>query len=136
MNKIFLIGNLAKDPDAIRAITTKNGSREVCSFTIAVSRRNASKESDQTTDFFRINAWGRLAQSCHDHLSKGKKVSVIGELNVSTYQKDGRTYVQLNVNADEVEFLSPRGDPIASDPAEMKVRMDEMQDISTDDFPF
>lgn len=135
MNKIILIGNLARDPEAIRAIPTKNGSTEVCSFTIAVSRRHASKDAETTTDFFQINAWGNKAKSCHDYLSKGKKVFVSGELGVRMYTgKDGKTRVSLDVHADEVEFLTPKGDPIASDP--VQVRMDEMKDISSDDIPF
>lgn len=132
MQRIEMIGNLTRDPDAIRS--TKNG-KEVCSFTIAVSRRKASVDSEQTTDFFRINAWGSKAKPCHDYLSKGKKVFVSGELNVGTYTgKDGKTNISLDVYADDVEFLTPRGDPIASDP--VQVRMDEMKDIPSDDIPF
>ena len=133
MQKIFIIGNLARDPDPIRAVNTRNGrSTDVCSFTVAVRRKNATRESDQTADFFRVSVWGGLAQTCHDSLAKGKKVSVIGELNVSTYDKNGKTYVQLNINADEVEFLSPKGDPIASEPTEL----DKMANIPESDIPF
>lgn len=134
MNKIIITGNLTKDPEPIRST---NSGKEVCSFTIAVSRRKASRDSEQTTDFFRINAWGPKAKPCHDWLSKGKKVFVMGELNVGTYTgKDGRTNISLDVFADEVEFMSPKGDPIASDPVEVKARMDEMQDIPASDIPF
>ena len=140
MNKIFIIGNLTKDPDPIRTVTAKNGNIDVCSFTVATSRKHASNDSDQTTDFFRVNAWRGLAEVCHKYLAKGKKVYVSGELNATTYTKDGRTYLQLNVNADEVEFLSPRGEQAAPDPVTapdpVQVSMDQMQDISTEDIPF
>ena len=130
MQKIILTGNLTKDPDAIR--TTANG-KDVCSFTIAVNRKML-KDGKPVTDFFRINAWGAKAKSCHDYLAKGKKVSVIGELQLTQYKgKDGSMKSSLDVQADEVEFLSPKsGDPIASDP----VPMNDLQDIDPSDIPF
>ena len=132
MNKVILIGNLTRDPDPIRTIPGKNGnpSIDVCSFTIAVNRRGVKTEDEQTADFFRINAWRGLAQSCHNYLSKGKKVSVIGELQARLYEsKEGKTQLSLDVHADEVEFLSPKGDAT-------KQSMDQMADIPAEDIPF
>ena len=129
MNKIFLTGNLTRDPDPIR--TTPSG-KDVCSFTIAVNRRGAKTDGEQTADFFRINAWGVKAKSCHDYLAKGRKVGVIGELNARLYEnKEGKTQLSLDVFADEVEFLSPRGEPANVLPA-----MEEMASISEEDIPF
>ena len=105
MNKIYLIGNLTKDPE-IR--TTPNGV-SVCSFTIAVNRRFKDSAGESVTDFFRINAWRTLGEICGKSLSKGKKVAVLGELNARTYEsKQGKTMMSLDVNADEIEFLSPK----------------------------
>lgn len=105
MNKITLIGNLTKDPE-IR--TTPNGV-SVCSFTIAVNRRFKDSAGESVTDFFRINAWRTLGEICGKSLSKGKKVAVLGELNARTYEsKQGKTMMSLDVNADEIEFLSPK----------------------------
>lgn len=104
MNKITLIGNLTKDPE-LR--TTQTGTN-VCAFTIAVNRRFSQ---EQQADFFRINAWRGLADICAKYLSKGKKVAVIGELQARTYQdRNGETKLSLDVQADEVEFLSPKED--------------------------
>ena len=99
MNKITLIGNLTNEPEK-RA--TPNGT-SVTTFTIAVNRRGQDKQ----TDFFRINAWRGLADTCAKFLTKGRKVAVVGELQARTYEaKDGKTKVNLDVQADEVEFLS------------------------------
>lgn len=103
MNKITLIGNLTKDPESR---TTPNG-HIVCSFTIAVNRKFTSDE--RQTDFFRINAWNKLGENCAKYLSKGKKVAVVGELQARLYDaKDGQQRLSLDVQADEVEFLSPK----------------------------
>ena len=101
MNKITVIGNLTKDPETR---TTPNGNN-VCSFTVAVNRK---KVSEPQTDFFRVNAWGKLGELCGRFLGKGRKVAVVGELHARTYDnKDGKTMLSLDVVADEVEFLTP-----------------------------
>lgn len=104
MNKITLIGNLTNDPE-MRA--TASGV-QVCTFTLAVNRRFANSGGERQTDFFRINAWRGLADTCARCLSKGKKVAVIGELQARLYDaKNGEKRMSLDVAADEVEFLSP-----------------------------
>lgn len=106
MQKIHLIGNLTRDPETR---TTQSGV-SVCSFSVAVSRR-FPVNGEKVTDFFNVNAWRGLAETCQKFLSKGKKVAVVGELQPRTYAaKDGTTRVSLDVSADEVEFLSPKGE--------------------------
>ena len=105
MQKLHIIGNLTKDPETR---TTPNGNT-VCSFTVAVNRK---KVSEPTTDFFRVNAWGKLGELCARFLGKGRKVAVVGELQARTYDnKDGKTMLSLDVVADEVEFLTPAEEP-------------------------
>lgn len=104
MNKVFLIGNLTKDPEAR---TTQSG-LTVCTFTIAVNRRKTAQAGQPEADYFRISAWRELGQNCQKYLSKGKKVSVVGSVSASAYMgNDGKPHAQIEVNADEVEFLSP-----------------------------
>ncbi|MDR0840135.1 MAG: single-stranded DNA-binding protein [Christensenellaceae bacterium] len=107
MNKVILIGNLTRDPE-IRA--TGSGTN-VCSFSIAVNRRFSNKDGEKQTDFFNIVAWRQLADLCGKYLAKGRKVCVIGELQNRNYEgKDGTKRYTTEVIADEVEFLTPRGD--------------------------
>lgn len=109
MNKLFIIGNLTRDPE-MRSTSTGDS---VCSFTVAVNRRRASNaEAGQPeADFFRISAWRQLGENCNRYLAKGRKVAVVGSVRVSTYTaQDGTTRASLEVNADDVEFLSPRGE--------------------------
>ena len=112
MNKAFLIGNLTRDPESR---TTPNG-KQVCSFTVAVNRpRHAEGQPD--VDFFRINAWGALADNGARYLVKGKKVCVIGPVSVSTYTtQGGETRASMDVKADEVEFLTPASETPAKAP--------------------
>ena len=108
MNRIFIIGNLTRDPE-LRV--TQQGT-PVCTFTVAVNRRQQGAEAGQPdADFFRVTAWRKTAENCNRYLSKGKKVAVVGPVSVSTYTaKDGTTRASLEVTAEDVEFLSPRAD--------------------------
>ena len=105
MNKLTIIGNLTRDPE----LRTTQSGISVCSFTVAVNRRKHA-EGQPEADFFRVSAWRQLGESCGKWLVKGKKVCVIGPVSVSTYHgSDGNTRAQMEITADDVEFLSPAG---------------------------
>ncbi len=109
MNKLFIVGNLTRDPE----LRTTSAGISVCSFTVAVNRRRASnaQAGQPEADFFRVSAWRALGENCQKYLAKGRKVAVTGSVSVQTYQgNDGTTRASLEVNADDVEFLSPRGE--------------------------
>ena len=139
MNKIILIGNLTHDPETR---STSSGVT-VTTFTIAVNRR-FSQGGEKVTDFFRINAWRQLGETCSRYLSKGRKVAVIGELQARTYEaKDGTTRMALDVSADEVEFLTPRSADdsgstysTGTKPSAHTGDLDGFMDIQSDDIPF
>ena len=106
MNKLTIIGNLTRDPE----LRTTSQGVNVCTFTVAVNRRNA-KEGQPDADFFRVSAWRMLGENCNKFLTKGRKVCVVGPVSARTYQaNDGTTRVSLEVMAEDVEFLSPRGE--------------------------
>ena len=136
MNKIILIGNLTRDPESR---TTPSG-HTVCNFDIAVNDRRGGQDN---TMYFRISAWDRTGESCQRYLSKGRKVFVAGPLSARTYQaNDGTTRVSLEVNANDVEFLSSRNDDMAggytapaSAPAPM-AQSSGFTAVETDELPF
>ena len=103
MNKIILIGNLTADP---KLAYTQGTNIPVCNFTIAVNDRRGGEDK---TQFFRVTVWRKLGETCAQYLAKGRKVFVSGALGFSTYPRNnGETGVNLEVTADDVEFLSPR----------------------------
>ncbi len=103
MNKIFIIGNLCRDPE----LRSTQAGIPVCTFTVAVNRRKAGAEAGQPeADFFRVTTWRQMAENCNRFLAKGRKVAVRGSVSLNTYtKKDGSVGASLEVNADEVEFL-------------------------------
>ena len=115
MNKVFIIGNLTKNPESGSTSSGVSYSR----FTIAVNRRYTDSNGDKITDFIPVTAWRGLADSCNTYLQKGNKVAVCGELNVSSYQdRDGNNRTRFDIVAETVEFLSPRNED--KQPAEDK----------------
>lgn len=130
MNKLVIIGNLTKDPE-LR--TTRTGIN-VCQFTVAVNRKNKA-EGQPEADYFQVTAWRERGELCAKFLLKGRKVCVIGPVSVRTYTgNDGITRAQLEVTADEVEFLSPK--PDEGSQAERNEIPGSFTAVETDELPF
>lgn len=133
MNKLTIIGNLTRDPE----LRTTPSGVNVCSFTVAVNRRN-SRDGEPQADYFEVTAWRERGEICAKYLAKGRKVCVIGAVSVTTYTgNDGTTRAKMRVTADEVEFLSSG---IQSEKPETKVDQESgFEDVSTtldDELPF
>jgi single-strand DNA-binding protein len=106
---LTIIGNLTKSPEC----RTTPAGKDVCSFTVAVNRRGKkdSQNNQPEADFFRVTAWDNLAKLCGQYLSKGRKVAVVGPVSLHMYTtQDGRSGASLEVTANDVEFLSPKGE--------------------------
>ncbi|MBQ8522974.1 MAG: single-stranded DNA-binding protein, partial [Clostridia bacterium] len=107
MNKVFLIGNLTRDPE----LSTTNSGISVCRISIAVSRRFANADGSRETDFFNVVAWRAIAENCAKYLKKGSKIAVMGSIQNRSYEgNDGTKRYTTDITAEEIEFLSPKND--------------------------
>ena len=105
MNKLFIIGNLTRDPE----LRTMPDGRSVCNFTVAVNRR-VKQGAHPEADYFRATAWDKLAENCGKYLAKGRKVNVIGPVSLAHYaDQNGEIRYYLQMSAQDVEFLTPKG---------------------------
>lgn len=132
MNKVILIGNLTRDPENS---STGKGTT-VCKMSIAVNRNFTNADGERECDFFNIIAWRGLAENCGRFLSKGKKIAVVGNLQTRSYEVDGEKKYVTEVMADEIEFLSPRGEEQQNTPAPGKKKPSELQPVDDSDLPF
>src|SRR5688572_5118875 len=75
---ITIVGNLGKDPE----LRYTPSGQSVCSFSVATSRQYTAKSGEKVkeTVWFRVSAWGKLAEVCNQYLTKGSKVLVVGQL--------------------------------------------------------
>ncbi len=134
MNKVFLIGNLTRDPE----LTTTNSGVSVCRFSIAVTRRFSNAEGERETDFFNITAWRGSAENCAKFLKKGSKVAVSGSIQMRNFERqDGTRGLSVDITADDVEFLSSRNDSNSEGSTNVpNAPVSELQPVSDDDLPF
>lgn len=134
MNKIILIGNLTKDPE----LRTTQAGDAVCSFTIAVNRRKNAQAGQPEADFFRVNVWRQQGENCARYLAKGRKVYVSGPVQCRTYTgQDGQTRANMEVTANEVEFLSPAGNAQQNAPQAAKTDAQSgFVQVENDEIPF
>lgn len=98
INVVVLIGRLTKDP-VLKEFTNS----VKCSFTIAVDKR--VKKGDQwqdKTNFFDIEAWniGNLA----NFLTKGKRVTINGQLDTSSWEDNGQKKTRVFVRAEQIQI--------------------------------
>jgi len=116
LNKVLIIGNVGADPEMRY---TPSGA-PVTSFTVATNRRYTTSEGEQRDEWFRINAWNRLAETCNQFVNKGMKVYVEGRLTSRPWiGNDGEPRAGNEITANEVKFLDSRsgsdtGNPTAN----------------------
>lgn len=112
MNKVFLIGNLTRDPE----LSETNSGVPVCRFAIAVNRRFSSQDAERQTDFFNVTAWRNLAETVAKYTKKGNKVAVTGSIQIRNYEDNaGQKRTFVDIVADDVEFLTPKGSGTSDD---------------------
>jgi len=118
LNKVILIGSLTHDVELRRL---PSGSA-VANLRLAVNETftDRSGERRETTVFIDAEVWGHQAETCSEHLCKGRQVLVEGRLKLDQWQdKEGNSRSRLLVHASRVTFLdSPRD--VGEPPAEKK----------------
>jgi len=112
LNRVQLIGRLGKDPEGRFTPTGKH----VTNFTVAVNERWKSQgELKESTEWFNIEAWGRLGEICQEYLKKGSMVFVEGRLKTERFEdKEGETRYFTKVVAQTMQFLDrkPADEPV------------------------
>lgn len=107
MNIAHLIGNLTRDPE-FKQVQLGDKMVSVCQFSIAVNRRQTDAQGNRIADYFNVVAWRGLGETAAKYLSKGKKCEVTGMIKTRTYEKDGVKHKAFEIEASDIEFLSPR----------------------------
>ena len=126
MNKVFLIGNLTKDPE----VKETPNNITVAHFSVAVPR-----DFGEDTDFFNVSAWRKTAENCGKFLKKGSKVGISGSLQNRAYEdKDGIKRTVTEIVANEVEFLTPKKEETTT--IQRKVEDLHLEEIDDNQLPF
>lgn len=122
MNRVFLMGNLTRDPQ----VRHTPGGQVVSDLGLAMSDRfrNKAGEIVETTCFTDIVVWGKQAEACGRCLVKGARVVVEGRLQFDQWQSEsGEKRSRLRVRADRVQFVG-RPRPGVGTPLDAEVLLD------------
>ena len=102
MNKVVLIGNLTKAPEA----HTTQGGINRSTMTIAVRRKFKNAEGNYDADFLTVVAWRQTADFCNKYLDKGQKIAVEGTIQTRSYDaQDGSKRWVTEIVADNIEAI-------------------------------
>lgn len=107
LNRVQLIGHLGRDAEARY---TPKGTK-YATFTVAVNRtwKSAEGEKHEMTDWFLVNAWGRLADIAVQYLKKGRLIFVEGRLQTDRWEDPkGEAHYRTTVIARTLQLLDRR----------------------------
>lgn len=149
MNKVILIGRLARDPEMRTTMSGANVTR----FTLAVSRPFQDQNGERGTDFINCVAWRRQAENIAKYCTKGSQVAIEGRIQTGSYDaQDGTKRYTTDIICDNCTFLGSKNNSAGNtnfnepiEPASMPtsdISEDPFKDfgeeiaLSDDDLPF
>lgn len=149
MNKVILIGRLARDPEMRTTISGTNVTR----FTVAVTRTFQDQNGERGADFINCVAWRRQAENIAKYCTKGTQVAIEGRIQTGSYDaQDGSKRYTTDIICDNVTFLGSKNSDGASssvgnDNAEVNIPTSDISEdpfkdfgeeiaLSDDDLPF
>jgi single-strand DNA-binding protein len=114
LNRVQLIGRLGHDPENRFTPTGKY----VATFSLAVNNhwKSGEGESKESTEWFNIEAWGRLGEVCQQYLHKGSLVYLEGRLKTDRFDdKSSETKYYTKVVALSMQMLDrkPEEEPVS-----------------------
>lgn len=132
LNKVMVIGNVGRDPE----MRFTPGGQAVTSFSVAVGRRWTTPEGEarDETEWFNIVAWGKLAETCNQLITKGRKVYIEGRLQTRSWEgQDGQKRYRTEVVANTMLLLDSRPTGAGGPREDVGFPTD---DVEPDDIPF
>ena len=140
MNKVVLIGRLTKDPDLKFAAGTGTA---ITNFTLAVNRPK-DKNGEVKADFINCVAFGKIAETIAQYLTKGRQLAVFGNIRTGSYEaQDGTKRYTTDVYVEGFDFIDS-SDKKDKQEAEIPVTSfagtpyenDGMEEVDSSDIPW
>jgi single-strand DNA-binding protein len=144
LNKVFVIGNLTRDPE-LKALPS---GMKVCSFSLATNRTFKDKEGQrkEQAEFHNIVVFGRVAELANQYLRKGSQALVEGRMQTRSWESEGQKKYRTEIVADTVQFgnrptgaggAAPAGKGDDKAPAAPADTIEyPSEEINPDDIPF
>ncbi len=125
-NRVQIIGRLGKDPEKL---TTRNGTAYAV-FSVAVDRRWKGRDGSpkNETDWFNVEAWGKVGEICQKYLEKGKLVYLEGRLRTRKYEHEGITRYFTTVVLSTLQMLERKSKETVLEEVEVEESEEEITD--------
>ena len=98
VNKVFLLGNVGKDPEAV-----VNAEMMIVKFSLATQKKS---KGEVVTQWHNCVAFGKVAEIIQQYVFKGSRVHVEGAIDYSQYQSEGVTRYVTKIIVNNVSLLS------------------------------
>lgn len=102
-HQTIIAGHLGRDPET-RYMPSGDA---VTNFSVAVTESWKSKDGEkkEQTTWYRVNAFGKLAEICGQYLTKGSAVLIAGKMQARKWEKDGVERESWELRADTMQML-------------------------------
>ena len=140
MNKVVLVGRLARDPE----LRTTPSGVSVCNFTVACDRRYA-QNGERQADFISCIAWRQSAEFVSRYFKKGDRIALDGSIQTRSWDDaNGNKRYATEVVVEHVEFAQSKGEGSGSyapqaapaAPSAPEGDIDGFMPIEEEDLPF
>ena len=133
MNLVAIVGRLTAKPEV--RYSGSATPKAVCNFSLAVERRFKDADGNAITDFVDCVVFGKTAEFLGKWFDKGVRVGITGELQTSTYEKDGQKHKSVHVVVNTVEFADGKREANATTTTTTDNTNTFAQDSNDDFFP-
>jgi single-strand DNA-binding protein len=137
VNKVILIGNLGSDPE----LRYTPSGVAVATFSVATNERWPDKDGNiqEHTEWHRVVAWRKLAETAGEYLKKGSQVYIEGKIRTRTWEdQNGVKRYQTEIIVQNMQMLGRRGETAAPEPPaeDFGDTSFEAPEGANDDIPF
>ena len=136
LNKVFLIGNLGRDPE----VRTTPSGQSLAKFSLATTDRWKDREGNrqERTEWHNIICWGRQAEIAGQYLTKGRQIFVEGRLQTDSWEdrESGKKMYRTEIVCNNFQMLGGRGDAPTSQPQPPETDSNFDAAAEDDDIPF
>ncbi|MCD6270334.1 single-stranded DNA-binding protein [bacterium] len=133
LNKVFILGNLTRDPER----KSLPSGQSVTSFGVATNRffTNQQGEKKQEVEFHNIVLFGRLAETAYQYLKKGSLVLIEGRIKTRNWQDQNNfTHYKTEIIAERLQ-LGPKNIQVETDFDKFDEKEKRKNDISEEEIP-
>lgn len=113
LNRVLLVGRLTRNPE----LKSTNSGAYFCRFTLASNRVIWKKDAPSIDEvgFYDCILWGKGAGVVAEHVKKGQRLGVDGQLRWSSWENsEGKKQSKVEINVENFQFLDSKQTTIES----------------------